>query len=210
MSKPLNYIFKIHSSRLRKAKWQLDLTFEEATANDEIVSIADSTALRFIRELENKSKGQSNENRLVMLINEMNQLKLMPATMENRRKMQKYNQEMHKLLFVKSYICIVIDSNKDYDRMNSTKGFYINGLRYKRLLATTGGAKKSTVVFVSSDLYEELNKKINNGRCPDKRLVPAKLEAYKALTCSASKAVSNPLGVLVIPDCITTFSAKII
>ncbi|MDF2650408.1 MAG: hypothetical protein K0Q73_6213, partial [Paenibacillus sp.] len=33
---------------------------------------------------------------------------------------------------------------------------------------------------------------------------------YKALTCSASKAVSNPLGVLVIPDCITTFSAKII
>jgi hypothetical protein len=38
-----------------------------------------------------------------------------------------------------------------------------------------------------------------------KPFVPAKLEAYKALVCSGSVEVSSPKGVLVVPDCVTTF-----
>ena len=35
------YIFKIHSSRLRKERWKLSLSLEDARKNDEIISLAD-------------------------------------------------------------------------------------------------------------------------------------------------------------------------
>lgn len=41
-------------------------------------------------------------------------------------------------------------------------------------------------------------------------MVPAKLEAYKALTCSASIPVSMPHGILVVSDCETEFLSDII
>ena len=42
------FIYKINSSRLRKSKWNLNLTIPEAIKNDELISLADSTILRFI------------------------------------------------------------------------------------------------------------------------------------------------------------------
>lgn len=101
------------------------------------------------------------------------------------------------------YMCLVIDKEKDYYR--AAKGFSINGVRYKRLLGTNGGIKNSIIVFVSERLYPELSRRIENGRDPQMPIVTAKLEAYKALTCSASIPVSNPKGLLVIDDAETTF-----
>ena len=37
---------KIHSGRLRKNKWNLSLTLEDARRNDEIVALADSQVLK--------------------------------------------------------------------------------------------------------------------------------------------------------------------
>ena len=42
------FIFKIHSSRLRKNRWQLTLPIEEARKNDEVISLASSQTLRWI------------------------------------------------------------------------------------------------------------------------------------------------------------------
>jgi len=47
------FIFKINSSRLRKSKWNLTLTIPEAIKNEELISLADSTTLRFINEGKN-------------------------------------------------------------------------------------------------------------------------------------------------------------
>lgn len=35
------YIYKIHSARLRKAKWNLTLPLAEARRNEEVVSLSD-------------------------------------------------------------------------------------------------------------------------------------------------------------------------
>ena len=45
------YIYKIRSSRLRKERWNLSLSLEEARRNDEIISLADSQMLRWIDDL---------------------------------------------------------------------------------------------------------------------------------------------------------------
>lgn len=105
-------------------------------------------------------------------------------------------------------MCLIIDKEKDYYR--ACRGFSINGISYKRLLGTNGGIKNSTIVFVSERYAEELKRRIDNGRDPNKALVPAKLEAYKALTCSASTPVSLPNGVLVVSDCETEFLSDIV
>lgn len=106
------------------------------------------------------------------------------------------------------YLCLIIDRVSDYRR--ACKGFKINGVRYVRLVGTNGGVKNETIVFVSDKVADEVRKRIENGRDTTKELVPAKFEAYRALTCSGSIPVSFPNGVLVVPDCITHFKADII
>lgn len=43
------YIFKIHSARLRRAKWNLELTISEARDNDEVVALSDQQTGRLSR-----------------------------------------------------------------------------------------------------------------------------------------------------------------
>ena len=45
------YILKKHSRRLRKSNWNLNITLKEARENSEIISLMDSTALRWIDEI---------------------------------------------------------------------------------------------------------------------------------------------------------------
>jgi hypothetical protein len=206
----LKYIYKIHSTRLRQSKWSLELSMEEAINNNELVSIADSEVLRFI------NKGKNVEHLVSEITSQINHIKKQPVSVENKNKIKNLYKQKYSLLFVKDYICIVIDKLKDFDRMNSKKGFFINGTKYKRLLATNGGVKQSTVVYVSEDIYDGLHIKLENGRDTSKKLVPAKLEAYKALACSVStpllKSSSNLTSenILVVKDCYTSFYDDVI
>lgn len=132
----------------------------------------------------------------------------LPSSAETKRDVRRLYGELDRLQFKPDYMCLIIDRVKDYRR--ACDGFIINGIRYRRLLGTNGGIKNSTIVFVSERLWPELTRRIENGRNQDKPLVTAKLEAYKALTCSASIPVSFPKGVLVVPDAKTEFLSDII
>lgn len=129
-------------------------------------------------------------------------------TVENRHAIKKLYAQLDKLQFEENYMCLIIDRNKDYRRAKN--GFKINGVKYVRLVGTNGGIKCSTIVFVSEKLAGELRRRIDNGRDLEKPLVPAKLEAYRALTCSGSTPVSFPNGVIVVDDCYTKFTADVL
>lgn len=130
------------------------------------------------------------------------------GSIENKRAIKKLYSQLDELQFKKDYMCLIIDREKDYYR--ACNGFSINGVRYKRLLGTNGGIKNSTIVFVSERLQPELRRRVENGRDPEKPFVTAKLEAYKALTCSASNPVSLPNGILVVNDAETSFNADVV
>lgn len=199
------YIYKIHSSRLRKEKWKLTLPIDEARRNDEVISLADSQVLRWIDELNGITDADTKARDIKTQIK---QIKKEQNSVQNKRKIKQLYSDLDALQFKPDYMCLIIDKEKDYYR--ACRGFTINGIQYKRLLGTNGGIKNSTIVFVSERLAEELKRRIDNGRNPDKELVTAKLEAYKALTCSASIPVSLPNGVLVVNDCETKFLSDII
>lgn len=142
---------------------------------------------------------------------EIRSLRKEPNSIHNKRRIKSLYEQLDQIQYKPDYMCLIIDKVKDYYR--ACKGFSINGVRYnryKRLLGTNGGIKNSTIVFVSETYADELSRRLENGRNPSKELVPAKLEAYKALACSASVPVSMPHGVLVVDDVETSFLSDIV
>lgn len=161
--------------------------------------------LRWIDELNGITDADS---RAKEIKGEIKKIKKEPNSAQNRKAIKKLYDELDELQYKPDYMCLIIDKEKDYRR--ACKGFSINGVKYKRLLGTINGVKNSTIVFVSERLSDELQKRIDNCRNPEKKFVPAKLEAYKALTCSASVPVSLPKGILIVDDCETDFVSDII
>lgn len=152
------FIYKINSQRLAEAKWNLTLPLEEARRNEEIVPLASSQQLRWIDALNNmvnqEAKAKAVKRRIKDLRHEEN-------SPENRREIRQLYQQLDKIQFKSDYVTVVIHNKRDYRR--ARKGFYINGVRYERLLGTTGGVKNNTIVFVSSRLVNELRKRIDYG-----------------------------------------------
>lgn len=197
MSKQLSNqynIYKIKSERIIKAKkMDLKITMEEAIKNKEIVSLAESEVFRFINEI----RGIKDRD---TLINDKKQ-KIKELTREdkdNRKQIKKLMKEINDLKFTDDYITIVFKDKKQFKKIRNSE-FKINGNKYKRLVGTTGGVKKKTIVFVKEDIHEELKRRMLNGAKP-KKIVPAKLEAYLALSCSASNRVENTERVIVVDD----------
>ena len=190
---------------MREENWSLTLPLKDARRNDEVISIADSQILRWIDELNDITDADFIAKDIRLHIR---RLRREANSAENIRKIRRLYDELDEIQFKPDYMCLIIDREKDYHR--ACRGFSINGIRYKRLLGTNGGIKNSTIVFVSERLVDELRRRIDNGRDMTKELVTAKLEAYKALTCSASNPVSFPNGLLVVPDAETEFLSDVI
>lgn len=199
------FILKIHSGRLRDSGWDLTLPLAEARANDEIISLGDSQILRWISEI----RGRTNaDDRIAAIRSEIKDYRRKPVTAQTRRAIKKLYDDLDHIQYVPEYLNVIIDKEKDYYR--ACHGFILNGIRYVRLLGTSGGVKCSTIVFVADDIASTLRERIANGRKMDAKFVPAKLEAYQALVCSGSTPVSMPHGVAVVKDFETTFKANII
>lgn len=100
-----------------------------------------------------------------------------------------------------NYVAVVeIKNGKEYKKIANK--LYINGKRFKRFLGSTGGLKDNKVIFVSCDIYDELNRRVENGRI-ERPIVPAKLEAYKSLMFSSSCEIVQPKKILVVSDVYT-------
>lgn len=173
----------------------MKLSVKDARANGEIISLADSQMLRWIDELNGVDGADIRARRIK---NEIYRIKHDPGYPDAKKRLKFLYDELDRVEFKADYISVVMDSKTDYRR--ACRGFKINGVGFVRLLGTPGGIKTSTIVFVSERLAPELRKRIDNGRDMTKSFIPAKLEAYRALTCSGSVPVSMPKGVAVIAE----------
>lgn len=184
------------------------------TCPETIVALNDSQCLRFIDEI----NGITDLNERVRNIQKkIKSIKKQPKSRETKMLISNYYDALYNLQFQRDYLCVIMNSEAEYDRAN--KGFSINyGLidgkecivKYKRFLGTNGGIKNSTIVYVNEELYPELKKRLDNGRDMNQELVPAKLEAYQALICSGSIPLPPPKGIIVVNDCITHFREDVV
>lgn len=161
--------------------------------------------LRWIDELNGVRNADDRARRIK---NEIRRIKFTPDYPDAKKRLRFLYEELDRVEFKPDYVSVVMDTAQDYRR--ACKGFFINGQRFVRLVGTPGGIKLSTIVFVSERLAPELRLRIDNGRNHEKTLVPAKFEAYRALTCSGSVPVSMPKGIVVIPEHEITFRERAI
>ena len=117
------------------------------------------------------------------------------------------NPYIQKINWFNYVLSLVISDKKHFNR--ACEGFKVNNINFKRICGTTGGLKKNTVIFINEDILEELNYKMSS---VDKNMkfVPAKYEAYKALTLSASQEIIEPNNIIVVNDCFTKYIDKVI
>lgn len=198
-------IYKLPSNRLKTAKWNLTLPLQTAMQNkNDVVAISDSQVLRWIYEL----NGVRNIDETILKLQiKIKQIKKSPKSKENKNKIKELYEKLYSLQYQKDYLTIIMNTNKDYDRAN--KGFKMNGYTYRRLLGTNGGIKKSTITYIQEAVYEEIIKRMDNGRDKNKPIVPAKLEAYQALICSSSTPVTTP-RILIVEDCNVIFKEDVL
>ena len=120
------------------------------------------------------------------------------------------NKPINTIDFKKYILSVIIDNKSDFQRATSKRGIKVNGITFKRFVGTTGGLKNNTLLFVNEEILDELNRRCECKRNQDIKLVPAKYEAYKALTCSASQQIISPRKILVVRDCITKYHDTVI
>lgn len=206
-------MLKITTAKLEEANWDLRIDIHEAKLRGEVISLAESTCIRMIEDIVGVDRDVA-ASTLRELNTELRALRKQPKSKEQARAIKRVYQQQADIQYLPEYLCLVCKTKAAFKK--ACKGFVVNGLRYVRLVGTTGGVKQSTVVFVAETgrngvpLVDELRRRIDNGRDMSKEFVPAKLEAYRALVCSASAPLSAPHGVLVVDDCVTHFKSDYI
>lgn len=211
IKRPQRYIYKIESDRFKKdentGQLTLDINQEEAERNKELVSIGESQVIRMAESI----LGRNPVEDYFKKKKEIKDIKRQENSNENRAKIKKLNKDIKDLLFVKEYVMITFNTKRHYD-IAVKRGLSICGIPYTRLYGTTVGIKKNTIVFVDSRIHSELNEKLECGRDPELKLVPAKYEAYKSLASSVSVPVNvdiKPHEILVVNDHMTNFKADV-
>lgn len=207
MSKQLNnqrYIFRIEAGRINinKDNYKFNPKYIKRDIKDRIiVGIGESTGLKMVRDILNRKEiiedieyeygSEEHINKLKELYNEKKK--------EDIEDIKTYKKELknlsNKILLasLQDGVCNIDFSNDKSGKLwnkYSKQGFKINGEKFKLLLGTPGGIKKSIVLFVKEQVYDEMDRRLNNGADYSKKpMLTSKLMAYKALTFSASNKV---------------------
>ena len=204
------YCYKINSDLIRRSKGNVKITnIREAIKNRLIVGIGDSTGTRMIRDILELPYNEDYINDIKYQIKlKTKALKTAESKTILRNEIKKLNEELLKASLQDCLCNVVFKSDKDYDTY-SQKGFKLNGHKYTMLLGTAGGIKMNTVLFIREDVYEEVDKRINNGADFSIPMLPSKLMAYKSLTFSSSMPVTFTPNILVVEDVETSFNATV-
>lgn len=219
------FVLKINTGYLSKNNWHLTFKLSEIRKQPQlVVSLGSSQVLRWMPELTGVPDA---DLRASQIKSDIKWLKKQGNSAENKKKISQKYDELYELQFQPHYLMLVMDSPKDYKyaykhgfSITIDYGHKVDTFEYKRFLGTAGSIKKSTIMFIDKNIHGKLMEKINNGRYEgpkngeevktyngmalNYKFIPAKINAYFALQCSASIPVPWP-RVIVINDVYTKF-----
>ena len=200
--RPQKYIYKLNSTYLDMNDYNVNIDLKDVFNNPEcVISVGHSQLIKWIEELTGTENNYLEAERLRK---EIKSLKKLDNSLANKIKIKNKYNELYDFQFEPNLISVQFDKKQHFD--NCCNRLVVNGQSFRRLYGTPGGLKMSTVLFISDAIYEEVYKRIKNGRNDTKikdgvevdlEYSIAKLEAYYALTSSTSNAVSWPRMIVV-------------
>lgn len=183
------YICKISSERIRANNYKLELTYDEAVRNQEIVSLADSQLLRTIRDIKNLNFFQS---RVDELLKKKKHLSKNKDSKTNKKELLLTTEEIEKILFVQEIVSVHFSHKRHANKLIEKNGFILNGKKYVPFMASSGMIRRNTMLFVDESYHTEIDKRFQNGRNPDIEMVSVKYGVYYSLFSSSSLEVTFP------------------
>lgn len=200
--RPQKYIYKLSSTYLDMNDYDVHINLRDVFDNPEcVISVGHSQLIKWIEELTGTENNYLEAERVR---SEIRALKKLDNSLANKIKIKNKYNELYDFQFEPNLISVQFDKKQHFD--NCCEKLIVNGRSFHRLYGTPGGLKMSTVLFISNSIYDEIYKRINNGRNHTKikdgvevdlQYSIAKLEAYYALTSSTSNAVSWPKMIVV-------------
>ena len=188
MLKRQQFAYKFDSGYLRFRKWEVNgLSFREAMESNMIVAVADTQVFKTIRDITGRAETVDGEI-IDQLYRDRDEIK---GKRGHSKRVRELQDMIYGLLYLPEYITVVMDSDKDYDRLHSD-GFILNGCKYVEFNSSASQARVRTVAFLAENIYSEVMNKLNCGRRMDEPLVPAKFSAYLGLACSSISEVTWP------------------
>lgn len=187
------FCYKFNTDRLKKFNYDIQINFNQAKQNGEIIAIADNQILRTIRDIKHIDY---NKDLVEMLYKERDRLKREPNTKQNVEALKEIQLKINHLLFFPEYVTISIDNLSHYDYIFKN-GFKINGETYRRLSCSAGQARSSVVLMCCESIIDEVKERLNNGRDETVPIAPSKFNAYFGLYSSATQVVSEPNFIVV-------------
>ncbi|MEX0598318.1 MAG: hypothetical protein WD512_17655, partial [Candidatus Paceibacterota bacterium] len=189
MPKQKQYLtMKFNSDRLKKFNYNVTTTLKDAIANNEVISIFENQIIDSILDIKG---GYLDEKSVQDARKEITSLKKLPHSKENSKEIQEKQDTLDEMMFVPEFITIKM-IHKTHYRYLFNNCLTLNGVKYKRFNASASQARVNTVLFISETIFDELRRRLDNGRDLSKKLVPAKLNAYRGLYSSSRHKVSTP------------------
>lgn len=194
---------KFESKVLKEFNYSIDITFDQAKKNGQIIAMSDSQMLRSIRYIKDKDIDYNYINELYRQRDSLRKLKHNDGIYETIQSIQK---EINDIMFVPECLSVIINNSKHYRKM-FRDGIIINGNKYVRFLCSASQARVNTVIFVDERIKDSLYKILNNGR-KDIEINPSKFNAYFGLSSSSTFKMSTP-RVCIIKDCFIKNNVKV-
>ena len=126
MSKQLysqRFILKIPSTKFRNNKWRVDISLQEARRDNELIQLADSQILRFIRDIKGINYTEEEINKVKLKIKKE---KRKSTTDKSLERISKLYDKLDEMSFIEDYVSIVFNKKSDFDRACKKKGLFIN------------------------------------------------------------------------------------
>lgn len=179
---------KFESARLHKFKYDINLDLVEAIRNEELIALFENQLIDSILSINKREIDHDKINDIHMALN---QIKKESKSAENGARIKLLHQQLNEEIFIPEYITIKMDTKGHYKYLYK-HGLMLNGIKYKRFNSSAGQARVNTVLFIAETVFDELRKRTDNGRNLNKKIAPAKLNAYRGLYGSARYKVSTP------------------
>ena len=135
---------------------------------------------------------------LIDLFTEKRRIKTRASSQENIARLNDIENIINDILFVPEIVSLLVKDKKDYTKIIQN-GFYINGIKFVRLLCGSGHSRRNTVIFCADYIEKDLKEILDNGRNKDCPISENKFNAYFALSFSGTQIV-NDCYFTVVPD----------
>ena len=183
-------IMKLNGKKVLDAKGELNYTYTQC-CSDEIISLSESQLLVWLF---------GGQEELAKVSQQFSELKGQRTMSKSKSEVARLTASMQELQFTDKIVQIEIKNKQAVPLIR--EGFKLNNYKYKYLLS-----KGSQIItFAREDVYDDLHKRINNGRDMSVKFIPAKMNAYLSLTSTSSKWIPQPRKVAVVSDVVNKFT----